>query len=72
MVGSARPALQALDAAVDQHQEGAASRLDDLAVFGERGDALVRVAAVVDEDAEQLAVGAPLADVEREAALDRR
>ena len=44
---------------------------DDLAVFGQRGDALVRIAPVVDEDAEQLPVGAPLADVEREAALDR-
>ena len=44
--------------------------LDDLAIFGERGHAFLGIAPVVDEDAEQLPVGAPLADVEGQAALD--
>ena len=64
-------ALQALDAAVDQDQERPAPCLDDLAIFGKRSDTLVRIAAIVDEDADELPIGAPLANVEREAALDR-
>ena len=46
------------------------SFFEDLALLGEDGDALLRVAPVVDEDAEQLPVRAALADVEGEAAVD--
>src|SRR5205085_9020891 len=35
--------FEPLHAAGDQHQEGAGSGLDDLAMIGDRGDALLRV-----------------------------
>ena len=64
--------LVALDAAVLQDQEGAVLVLQDLAVFGEDGDAFLRDRGGRRGDAEQEAVGPALADVEGEAGLDRR
>ena len=52
-------------------EEGAVVVLHDLALLGDDGDALLGIAPVVDEDADQQAVGPALADVEGEAPLDR-
>ena len=45
--------------------------VEQFADLGENGDALGRIAPVVEEDAEQLPVVAPLADVDGDAAFDR-
>ena len=47
----------ALDAAALQHEECAALVLEDVALLGEDADALLRVALIVDQDAEQLPFG---------------
>ena len=62
--------FEPLHAAGLKHEEGAAIVADDGALLGEEGRALLRVAAVIDEHAEQHAVRLPLADMEDEAALE--
>src|SRR5215212_2080314 len=63
-------ALHALHAAVDQHEECSAAGFDDLAIFGERGRPLVRIASVIDKNPEQLPVAAALTDMQSQAPLD--
>src|SRR5262249_3267399 len=58
--------LMALHTAVLQHEKYAAPVLYDVALLGQDGRSLLRVALVVDEDAEQLSSGASLANVQRE------
>src|SRR5262249_15003249 len=58
--------LVALHAAILQHEKYAAPVLYDVALLGQDGRSLFRVALVVYEDAEQLPSGAPLANVQRE------
>ena len=62
----ALPGLMTLHAAVLQHEKGAALVFHDLALLGQNGRPLLGVALVVDQDAEQLSVGAPPANVQRD------
>ena len=59
-----------LHAAAFEHEIDAAVVLEDLALLGENRHAVLGIALVVDEDAEQLAVRPPLADVQHQAAFD--
>ena len=64
--GIALASLVPLHGAVLKHEEQAALVLYDVALLGEDACSLLRVALVVDEDPEQLSVGAPFANVEGE------
>ena len=54
-----------------QDQEGAVVVVQQLAGLRQHGDALGRIAPVVEENAEQLAVAAPFADMDGDAVFDR-
>ena len=62
--------FQPMHAAGLEHEEGAALVLHDRALLGQEGRALLRIAPVVDEHAEQHAVGMPFADVKTQPALE--
>src|SRR5262249_59826621 len=61
--------LMALHAAVLQHQEYTAIVFYDVAFLGQDGRALLRITLVIDEDPQQLSIGAPLTYVQRKSLL---
>src|SRR5260370_20450445 len=61
--------LVPLHTAVLQHQEYSPVVFYDVALLGQDGRALLRITLVVDEDPQQLSIGAPLANVQRKSLL---
>src|SRR5207244_4206899 len=70
--GIAFAALMSLDVSVLHDEEGAAFILYDLALLRDQSDPLLRVALIVDQDALQLSIGQPFANVKRQPLLQLR